>query len=242
LNMVSIVGVPLSKGNGGPAALQTRAVWPRHCSALTFGLGGEAMMVLKRDLRLGRHLGVYSMCRLRHRANPPPALSICAKKQVSPEASYNPSVSPGPLCTISGCPVRLLSFPVDENDFRDATFTVSYWLVLECFEPATGIGSSVFDTRLSEDMEILPHAVVLPCVKEVATDREEKRFHADIESPASISPLSRSTRAVLCIPDCTSERCKVSNETGRLQHLCHLSRGCYFYGLEREDGYLPRVA
>jgi hypothetical protein len=151
-------------------------------------------------------------------------------------------VSAGHLCTIAGCPVRLLSFPVDEDDFRDSTFAVSYWLVLEVFEPATGICSSISDMPLSADVEILPHAVVLPCVKEVTTDREEKRFRADIESPASILPLSRSTRAVLCIPDCNSERCKVSNETGRLQHSCHLSRGCSFYGLGREDGYPPRVA
>jgi hypothetical protein len=111
--------------------------------------------------------------------------------------------------------VRLLSFPVDEHDFRDSTSAVSYWLVLEVFEPATSIGSSMFDMPLSADVEILPHAADLPCVKEVTTDREENIFRADIESPASILQLSRSASAVLCIPDCNSKRCKVSNETGR---------------------------
>jgi hypothetical protein len=52
---------------------------------------GRVMMVFKRGLRLGRHLGVYSMYRLRHCASPSPALNICANKQFSLEASYNPS-------------------------------------------------------------------------------------------------------------------------------------------------------
>jgi hypothetical protein len=36
-----------------------------------------------------------------------------------------------------------LRFPDDEDDFRDSIFSVSYWLVLELFEPETGIGSSM---------------------------------------------------------------------------------------------------
>jgi hypothetical protein len=161
------------------------------------------------------------------------------KETIQPGSVVQSLVSAGSLCTTSSCPVTLLRFPVDEEDFRDSCFTVLYWLVLEIFEPETGIGSSM---PVSAEADILPHAVVVPCVKCGTTEQEEMRFRADIKRAASILPLTRSTRAVLCIPACTPETCKVSIETGRLQHSCYLSLGCPFYCLGREEGYPPRVA
>jgi hypothetical protein len=71
-------------------------------------------------------------------------------------------VSAGSIRNISVCPVTLLRFPDDEEDFRDSSFSVSYWLVLELLEPETGIGSSM---PVSAKADILPHASVIPCVK-----------------------------------------------------------------------------
>jgi hypothetical protein len=161
------------------------------------------------------------------------------KETIQPGSVVQSLVSMGPLCTSVGCPVRLLRFPIDEEDYMDLSFTVSYWLVLEIFEPASTSG---YETPLSADAEILPHAVVLPCTKEGSAERDESSFRAEVESTASILPLNRSTRAVLCIPACTSGTCKFNNDTGLLQHSCSLSRGCSFYGLGREEGYPPRVA
>jgi hypothetical protein len=148
-------------------------------------------------------------------------------------------VSAGSLCNNSACPVMLLRFPDEEKDFTDSSFTVSYWLVLELFEPETGIGSFM---PVSPEAGILPHAVVIPCVKDGAAEHKGMHFLADIKSAASLFPLSRSTRAVLCIPACTPETSKISKETDRLQHSCYKSRGCPFYCLGREEGYPPRVA
>jgi hypothetical protein len=100
-------------------------------------------------------------------------------------------VSAGSLCTNSACPVRLLRFPDEEKDFTYSSFSVSYWLVLELFEPETGIGSFM---PVSPEAGILPHAVVIPCVKDGATEHKGMRFRADIKSAASLLPLSRSTR------------------------------------------------
>jgi hypothetical protein len=151
-------------------------------------------------------------------------------------------VSTGSLCTNGACPVRLLKFPDDEEDFRDLSFTVSYWLVFEVYEPESGIGSSTCEMHISADAGIFPHALVIPCVKDWTTEREEMRFRAHIERAASLLPLNRSTGAMLCIPACTSETCKISNETDHLKQSCYLSRGYPFYCLGREEGYPPRVA
>jgi hypothetical protein len=161
------------------------------------------------------------------------------KETIQPGSVVQSLVSASSLCTTISCLVTLLRFPDDEEDFTDSSFTVSYWFVLEIFEPATEIGSS---TPVSAEAHILPHAVVIPCVKDGTTEQEEMRFRADIKRTASLLPLSRSTRAVLCIPACTPETCKVSDETGRLHHSCNLSGGCPFYCLGREEWYPPRVA
>jgi hypothetical protein len=47
------------------------------------------------------------------------------------------------MCNIRTCPVTLLRFPDDEEDFRDPSFAVAYKIVLERFELETGIGSSM---------------------------------------------------------------------------------------------------
>jgi hypothetical protein len=132
-----------------------------------------------------------------------------------------------------------LRLPDGEEDLRDSSCSVSHRLVLELFEPGTGIGSSM---PVSAGADILPYAVVIPCVNYGTTEHEHMRFRADIKSTASLLPLSRSTRAVLCIPACTPETFKVSKDTARLQHSCYMSRGCPFYCLGREEGYPPRVA
>jgi hypothetical protein len=111
--------------------------------------------------------------------------------------------------------------------------------VILLFEPETEIGSSI---PVYEGADILPHAVVIPCVKYGTTEHEHMRLRADIKSAASLLPLSRSTRTVLSIPACTPATCKVSKDTGRLQHSCYISHGFPFYCLRREEGYPPRVA
>jgi hypothetical protein len=65
------------------------------------------------------------------------------KETIQPESVVQSLVSAGSICNIEECPVTLLRFPDDEDDFRDSSFPVSYWLVLEIFEPETGIGSSM---------------------------------------------------------------------------------------------------
>jgi hypothetical protein len=161
------------------------------------------------------------------------------KETIQPGSVVQSLVSAGSSCNIEECPVTLLRFPDDEDDFRDSSFSVSYWLVLDLFEPETGIGSSM---PVYAGADILPHAVVIPCVKDGTTEHEHMRLRADIKSAASLLPLSRSTRTVLCIPACTPATCKVSEDTGRLQHLCYMSHGFPFYCLGREEGYPPRVA
>jgi hypothetical protein len=160
------------------------------------------------------------------------------KETIQPGSVVQSLVSAGSLCTNSACPVRLLRFPDEEKDFRDSSFTVSYWLVLELFEPETGIGSFM---PVYPEAGILSHTVVIPCVKDGATEHKGIRFRADIKNAASLLPLSRSTRAVLCIPAFTPETCKISKETVRLQHSCYMSRGCHFYCRGRKEGYPPRV-
>jgi hypothetical protein len=142
------------------------------------------------------------------------------KESIQPGSVVQSLVIVGSLCKINACPVTLMRFTDDEEDFRDSSFIVSYWLVLELFEPETGIGSSI---PVSAEADILPHAVVIPCVKDGATAHEEMIFHAVIKSAASFLPLSRSSRAVLCIPACTPETCKINKGTDRLQHSCCLS-------------------
>jgi hypothetical protein len=95
---------------------------------------GELMVVFRHNLQYGLHLGVCRMWRMRHLANPPQSWN---------EKRRTIFVFAGSICNISACPVTLLMFTDDEEDFRNSSFTVSYWLVLELFEPETGIGSSM---------------------------------------------------------------------------------------------------
>jgi hypothetical protein len=85
------------------------------------------------------------------------------KESIQPGSVVQSLVSAGSLCAISACPVSLLRFPDDEEDFRNSSFSVSHWLVLEIYEPETGFGRSM---PVSAEADILPHAVVIPCVKE----------------------------------------------------------------------------
>jgi hypothetical protein len=109
------------------------------------------------------------------------------KETMQPGSVVQSLVSAGSLCTMSACPVTLLRFPDDEEDFRDSSFIVSHWLIFELFEPETGFGSSM---PVSAKADILPHAVVIPWAKDEATAREEMLFRADIKSSASLLPLS----------------------------------------------------
>jgi hypothetical protein len=133
------------------------------------------------------------------------------KETIQPGSVIQSFLSAGSLCTIGACPARLLRFPDDEEDFMGSYFTVLHRLVLEIYELETGTGSSTREIPGYADGDILPHAVVVPCVKDGNTEQGEMRFRADIKRAASILPLSRSTRAVLCITACTSEKVKVSN-------------------------------
>ena len=101
------------------------------------------------------------------------------KETIQPGSVVQSLVSAGSICNISVCPVTLLRFPDDEDDFRDSSFSVSYWLVLDLFEPETGIGSSM---PVYAGADILPHAVVIPCVKDGTTEHEHMRLRADIKS------------------------------------------------------------
>jgi hypothetical protein len=93
--------------------------------------------------------------------------------------------------------------------------------VLELFEPETVSGSSM---PVSAGADILPHALVIQCVKDGTTEHEDMRFRAEIKIAASLFPHNRSTRVLLCLPACTLETCKVSKEMGWLQHSCFMSR------------------
>jgi hypothetical protein len=74
------------------------------------------------------------------------------------------------------------------------------------------------------------------------TENEHMSFRADIKSAASLLPICRISRAVLCISACRPEAYKINKETDRLQHSFYLSHGCPFYCLGREKGHPPRVA
>jgi hypothetical protein len=151
------------------------------------------------------------------------------KETIQPGSVVQSLVSAGSIRNTRECPVTLFRFPDDEEDFMDSSFSVSYWLVLELFEPETGIGSLM---PVYAGADILPHVVVIPCVKDRTTEHEHMRLRADIKSAASLLPLNRSTRTVLCIPACTPATCKVSKYMGRLQHSCCMSHGFPFFCLE----------
>jgi hypothetical protein len=129
------------------------------------------------------------------------------KVTIQPGSVVQSLVSAGSICNIIECPVTLLRSPDYEDDFRDSSFSVSYWFMLELFEPETGIRSSM---PVYAGADILPHAVVIPCVNDGTTEHEHMRLRADIKSAASLLPLSRSTRTVLCIPACTPATWNVS--------------------------------
>jgi hypothetical protein len=92
-----------------------------------------------------------------------PIMERVRKETIQPGSVVKSLVSAGSICNIGECPVTLLRFPDDEEDFRDSSFSVFDWLVLQLFETETGIGSS---TPVYVGADILPHAVVIPCVKE----------------------------------------------------------------------------
>lgn len=145
------------------------------------------------------------------------------------------------LCSRPNCTVKILKTPVDDEG--SSLTSVSYWLVLELFETQ----------NYCTETSTTAYALVLPCPNANQTHGkpkfgeemelfERKLFRVDMESEAYILPLNGSTRVVLCIPACTAGAC-IGNETnGRVKHSCELSKGCFFYGLGRRDGYPPRVA
>jgi hypothetical protein len=55
------------------------------------------------------------------------------KETIQPGSVVQSLVSAGSMCNISACPVKFLRFSDDEETFRDLSFIVSYWLVLELF-------------------------------------------------------------------------------------------------------------
>jgi hypothetical protein len=65
------------------------------------------------------------------------------KETIQPGSVVQSLMSAGSLCTINACPITLLRFPDNEEDFRDSSFSVSYWLVLERFETEPVFGRSM---------------------------------------------------------------------------------------------------
>jgi hypothetical protein len=91
------------------------------------------------------------------------------KETIQPGSVVQSLVSAGFVCNITACSVTFLRFPDEQKDFRNSSFTVSYGLVLEPFEPETGIGSSM---PVSAGADILTRAMVIPCVKYGTTEHK----------------------------------------------------------------------
>jgi hypothetical protein len=133
--------------------------------------------------------------------------------------------------------VRELQTPKSGQDLHSTSFRVTFWFVLGLFE-ASVCGSRA-STRLHEELEVLPYAIVLPCCWSGSGSVNDP-VRVDPASATHILSLSQSVRETMCIHACARAAC-ILVEDDCVEHNGLLGSGTPFYVFGRREGYPPRI-